>query len=348
MGDVTPGDNYPSYRLAAVQAAPVFLDRSATVDKTGSLVAEAARAGARLVVFGEAFVPGFPLWALVRAPLDNHELFRTLYRNAVLVPGDQTLQLGAFARQNNVFLSIGVTERSAHSMGSLYNTNLLFDPTGRIIGRHRKLVPTWAEKLIWTPGDGSTLQPAETELGRIGVLICGENTNTLARYALLAQGEQVHLSTYPPAWPFQRGTGTNYTRWLELRAASHSFEGKVFTVVASVALGDDCIQTVAAGDRTLETLLREAPRSASFVVQPTGELAGPMLVGDEGIIYADIDIGESIIPKQAHDIIGNYQRLDVFQLHVDKRPQELLHIVSATDSAVTEELTKDPPEQLSE
>lgn len=325
------GDAFPTFRAAAVQAAPVFLDREATLDKLEGLVAEAAQGGAKLVVLSESFVPAFPIWNLVLPPMDQHKFFRALYENALLVPGPQTDRMGTLARRHDVFLSVGVTERSPISMGAMYNTNLLFNPAGSLINRHRKLVPTWAEKLTWANGDASHLRPVETEIGRIGTLICGENTNTLARYALLAQGEQVHLASYPPAWPFRRtGSVRNYDlgRAIEIRSAAHAFEGKVFNVVASGLLDDDAIEMVAEGDSRVEEALRSAPQPTSMIVHPTGELCSEPLVGGEGIVYADIDIAESIEPKQAHDIVGYYQRFDLFSVQLDQRPQRPIELIS--------------------
>ncbi|MDQ4059080.1 MAG: carbon-nitrogen hydrolase family protein [Actinomycetota bacterium] len=346
----TSGDRFPSFTAAAVQAAPVFLDREATLDKLATLVAEAARRGARLIAFSESFVPAFPVWNLVLAPLDQHHLFRALYENAVPVPSEQTDRMAALARRHDVYLSVGITERSAVSMGAVYNTNLLFDPSGRLLNRHRKLVPTWAEKLTWAPGDGSQLRPAETEIGRIGALICGENTNTLARYALLAQGEQVHIASYPPAWPFRRpGTTHNYnlTRAIEIRSAAHAFEGKVFNIVSSGVLDEHAIQEISKVDPRAEEVLRSAPPSASMVIHPTGEVCGGPVVGDEDIVYAAIDVADSIEAKQAHDIVGYYQRFDIFRLQLDQRPQrpiELIREPRLGDEAPPEVADSESPE----
>jgi len=324
------GDSFPSFRAAAVQAASCFLDREATLAKLESLVAEAARGGAALVVFPESFVPAFPLWNLVLAPVDQHPFFRALYEQAVVVPGPHTERLAACARREGVHLSVGVTERSPVSMGGLYNTNLLFGPGGELLQRHRKLVPTWAEKLTWAPGDASQLRPVETELGRIGTLICGENTNPLARYALLAQGEQVHVSTYPPAWPSRRrGEGRNYdlTRAIEIRAAAHAFEGKVFNIVAAGALDRAAVEAIARVDPSVEEIFAGAPPPVSMVLDPSGELCSKRLEGEEGIVYADVDVAESIEAKQIHDIVGQYQRFDLFSLRVDQRPQEPIVLI---------------------
>jgi predicted amidohydrolase len=325
------GDSFPSFRAAAVQAASCFLDREATLAKLESLVGEAARGGARLVVFSESFVPGFPLWNLVLAPVDQHGFFRALYEQAMVVPSVHTERLGACARREGVYLSVGVTERSPVSMGGLYNTNLLFGPGGELLQRHRKLVPTWAEKLTWAPGDASQLRPVDTDLGRIGTLICGENTNPLARYALLAQGEQVHLSTYPPAWPSRRrGEGRNYdlTRAIEIRAAAHAFEGKVFNIVAAGVLDGATVAAIARVDPSVEDIFAGTPPPVSMVLDPSGELCSKRLEGEEGIVYGDIDVAESIEAKQIHDIVGQYQRFDLFTLRVDQRPQEPIVLIA--------------------
>jgi predicted amidohydrolase len=331
------GDSFPAFRAAAVQAASCFLDREATLAKVESLVAEAARAGARLVVFPESYVPGFPLWNLVLAPVDQHAFFRSLYEQSILVPGPHTERLAACAQREGVYLSVGITERSPVSMGGLYNTNVLFSPAGELLQRHRKLVPTWAEKLTWAPGDASQLRPVETELGRIGTLICGENTNPLARYALLAQGEQVHISTYPPAWPSRRpGRGRNYdlARAIEIRAAGHAFEGKVFNVVAAGALDPEAVQAIARVDARAEEILLGAAPPASMVLDPSGEVCSKRLEGQEGIVYGDIDVADSIEVKQLHDIVGYYQRFDIFSLRVDQRPQEPIVLLDeAVDGA---------------
>jgi len=319
-----PADTYPTFRAAAVQASSVFLDRDATIEKVGRLTAEAASLGAELVVFSESFVPAFPVWSLIHAPMDQHGFTRRLFDNAVSIPGPHFDRLAEVARSNGVFLSVGVTEKGEVSMGAMWNTNLLFDRAGNLLNRHRKLVPTWAEKLTWANGDGSGLGVADTEIGKLGALICGENTNTLARFALLAQGEQVHLSTYPPAWPFQRPRtedAYDLTEAVKLRAAAHSFEGKVFNIVSSGVLDERAISELSMDDPDKEEVLRNSPPPVSLFVGPTGRVLGEPLVGEEGIVEAEIDVSRSIIPKQAHDIVGYYNRFDVFRLRVDKRPQ---------------------------
>ena len=318
-----PGDVFPAGRLAGVHAAPVYCDRDATIDKIAALTAEAARGGARVVAFAEGFLPGFPVWCLVQRPIDQHGQFAQLYANSVTVPGPHTSRLAQIARANDVYLSVGVTERSQVSMGGLFNTNLVFDPSGALVSHHRKLVATWAERLVWAHGDGAGLGPIETDIGRVGVLICGENTNPLARYALMAQGEQIHIATWPPTWPFTRGgADDDYRRWIEIRSAAHAFEAKVFSLSVAAHFDEAAITSCAGGDGEVEKVLREAPQAVSLALDPNGKLVGDPIQGEEGILYLDVDVSRSIAPKMAHDVICGYQRFDVFDFRLNRRRHE--------------------------
>jgi len=329
-----PGDTYPKFRAAAVQAAPVFLDRDATIDKLDTLVHKALDAGADLIVFGESFIPAFPLWNLIYAPMDQHGFCRRMFENAVQVPGPHTRRLSEIAKRHRVLLSVGITEKDPISMGTLFNTNLLFDRDGTLLNRHRKLVPTWAEKLTWANGDAEYLRPEKTDIGRVGALICGENTNTLARFALLAQGEQVHIATYPPAWPFYRPGGGahnyNLTEAIRLRSAAHAFEGKVFSVVASCALDADAIEQLSQADFKMKELLQALPAPLSIIVGPDGELLADPVTAGEGMVVAEIDIARSIEHKMLHDIVGHYNRFDIFHLEVDPAPNRAVWMKTPT------------------
>jgi len=325
-----PNDKYPVFKAAAAQAAPVFLDRDATIDKLAQLVPKAKERGADLVVFPESFIPTFPVWTILHAPIDQHDYYKRLFENAVLVPSARTRKLGEIARSNEIFLSVGCTEKSDYSMGAMWCTQLFFDKRGRLINRHRKLVPTWAEMVAWNPGDASDLRPVVTEIGKIGTLICGENTNTLARFALLAQGEQVHLASYPPAWPFQRnvaaGGSYDMKETIRLRSAAHAFEGKVFVIASSASLDEDAIDQISGGVAENRMLLENVTKSASMIVGPDGQVIGDAVIGGEGFALADIDISESIILKEAHDIVGRYNRFDVFQFRVNQTRIKPVHV----------------------
>lgn len=325
------GDQYPTLWVAAVQAAPVFLDRGATLTKLERLVADAAGQGAELVAFGESFLPGFPIWNGVLRPVDQHPFFERLVRAAIAVPGPECDRLGDVARRHRVMLSVGVNERPETGVGTLWNSNLVFAPDGRLVNHRRKLVPTWYERLTWAAGDGAGLDVVDLRDGKVGILICGENTNTLARFALLAAGEQVHIATYPPAWPFDREPTREYdlTDAIRIRSAAHSFEGKVFTIVAATALDDDAVAQVAGEDDETRRLLTSGATSASMIVGPSGSIVAGPLVGEEGILLAEIDLAQSIRLKQIHDIVGTYNRFDVFSLAVERRRLVPVHFHDA-------------------
>jgi aliphatic nitrilase len=314
--------HYPAYKVAAAHVAPVFLDTDRSVEKACSVIEEAAGHGARLIAFPEAFLPGFPVWAALEAPIRTHELFKKLAASAVAVDGPELARVRQTARSKGVFVSIGFTEGTKTSVGCLWNSNVLIGADGALLNHHRKLVPTYYEKLIWANGDGSGLRVADTELGRIGMLICGENTNPLARFALMAEGEQVHISTYPPAWPTRPPEGPgNYdlAQAIRIRAGAHAFEAKVFNLVASSCV-DQTLRNaieVALGREPLR-ILEQSPAGISVVIGPTGTPLGEALCRDEGILYAEIDLAQSVELKQFHDVVGYYNRFDIFKLSVDR------------------------------
>ena len=309
----------PSFRAAAIQTSPVFLDPDATVAKAASLIREAARNGAELVAFPEVFVPGYPYWSWITDPVTCSPWFEKLVRASILVPGPEIDVVCDAAREAGVHVVIGVNERSPVSLGSLYNTLVFIGPDGSILGKHRKLVPTWAEKMTWANGDGSSLRVYDTAIGRLGALACGENTNTLARFTLLAQGELVHVASYialpvaPPDYDMAEA--------IKVRAMAHSFEGKVFTIVSCSTVSEEIITAMEALVPDARARLERKNSAFSGVIGPDGRLVGDPLIDDEGIVYADIDLGKCIQPKQLHDIIGHYNRFDVFDLRVDRTPR---------------------------
>jgi len=191
------GDQYPKFKAAAIQAAPIFLDREATVEKACQLIEEAASKGAELIAFPEVFIPAYPYWNRINRPYEGGKYFRELVKNAVEIPSLSTERLCRCARKANAYVVIGINEKIQETLGTIYNTNLLIDRSGEILGAHRKLVPTFHEKLTWGFGDGHSLRVYNTDCGKLGMLNCGENTNNLARFSLIAQGEQVHVANYP-------------------------------------------------------------------------------------------------------------------------------------------------------
>lgn len=317
----------PTFTAAAVQAAPVYLDRDATVDKACALIREAGRAGARLVAFPEVFVPGFPHWIYLDRPEANEHYFVELAGQAVDVPGPATEALGAAAREAGLYVVIGVNERSRRSAGELFNTNLIFAPDGALLGWHRKLMPTYAEKMIWSFGDGSTLRVWETAVGRLGTLCCGENTNPLARFALIAQGEQVHVANYParPA-----GDAFDLRRAIEIRSAAHAFEGPCFVLVAG-SLISPAMRARLGDTPDKRRLLGEGSRTFTGIVGPDGAVvAGPAADDTETIVYGPIDLGAIVRRKIHHDMAGNGNRFDVLSLRLNRAPLAAIREVATT------------------
>ncbi|MBY8962004.1 carbon-nitrogen hydrolase family protein [Flavobacterium sp. D11R37] len=309
----------PKFKAAAVQAAPVFLNADATTAKACSIIAEAAGNGASLVAFPEVFVAGYPYWNWIMTPVQGSAWYEKLYKNSINVPGPETERLCEAAREHNCHIVIGVNERG-QSFGEIYNTNLIINNKGQIIGKHRKLVPTWAEKLTWTGGDGSSLKVYNTEIGPIGTLACGENTNTLARYTLLTQGELIHIANYislPVAPP-----DYNMAEAIKIRAAAHSFEGKLFTIVSCSTISKEIIDIMKEDVPNAEELLTRKDSAFSGFIGPNGAVIGEPLIDEEGIVYADIDLSKCIQPKQMHDILGHYNRFDIFDLRVNTAPKK--------------------------
>ncbi|MFG1427685.1 carbon-nitrogen hydrolase family protein [Roseixanthobacter glucoisosaccharinicivorans] len=314
----------PRFKAAAVHAAPIFLDKAATTEKAISILREAARQGAEFVAFPETYIPAFPVWAAIWAPIRNHDLFARMVEESVFVDGPEVEAIRREARRLGVFVSIGVSERSQASVGCIWNSNLIIGDDGAILVHHRKLVPTFYEKLVWAAGDGAGLRVADTRIGRLGTLICGENTNPLARYALMAQGEQVHVSSWPPIWPTRPPSGGgnfNNVAANRIRASAHSFEAKAFGIVTAGYMDKAMRDALVERDRTVAAVLDETSRAASFFVSPTGDQIGDTLQDEEGILYAELDLNCCIEPKQFHDVVGYYNRYDVFDLKVHRTRQ---------------------------
>ncbi len=306
---------FPRFTAAAVQSAPVWMNTAATVAKACDLIRQAAAQGARLVAFPEVYVPAYPYWNWLMTPFEGSRFFRELYKQSILVPGEETQRLCEAARLARCHVVIGVNERSPISMGTIFNTNLVIGSDGQLLGVHRKLVPTFAEKLTWGFGDGSSIRTYQTDVGRIGTLACGENTNTLARFALLAQGEQIHIANYP-GFPFT--SRYSMTEAIRIRAASHAFEGKVFVIVSSSVVTEEIVAATCTTDAQRKQM-RERPASISVIYGPDGQQACDPLIDAEGIVYADIDLEREIELKQFHDIVGHYNRFDVFNLTLNRR-----------------------------
>ena len=303
-------------RVAVVQAAPVLFDLEATVARAESLLAEAAAGGARLVLFPEAFIPayprGFSFGMVVGSRSDaGRRLWQRYWENSVVVPGPATVALGAAARAHGVYLAIGVTERDGDfSGGTLYCTLLYFGPDGTLLGKHRKLKPTGAERLIWGEGDGSTLPVLETPLGRIGGLICWENYMPLARMALYGKGVELYLAPTADARDVWQATMRHV-----------ALEGRCFVLGCNQYVTREMLPADLRADPEIALQPEVLCRGGSVIVGPLGEVIAGPLYDREGILYADLDRSALVRSRLDFDVVGHYARPDVFQLIVNEAPQ---------------------------
>jgi predicted amidohydrolase len=292
---------------AAIQRAPAVLDRDATVERAVEAIGEAARAGARLIVFPETWLPTYPYWhPMTEAREEVSQLFRRLFEQSVSVPGPEIERIGEAAAHAEATVVIGVNERE-EAGGTLFNTLCYLGPDGALLGKHRKLVPTLGERLIWGRGDGSDLDVYPTPVGRLGGLICYEHQMAPARYALCGLGVQVHASVWP-GYAMLHPIVDAATRHL-------AYENACFVVVARDVLSVD--------DVPADLPLREPSvwdaHGGSAIIAPGGRyLAGPEF-DKETIVFAEIDLASTIEAKRWVDGVGHYSRPDVFQLHWDRR-----------------------------
>ena len=307
------GDQLPKFKAAAVQAAPVFLDREATVQKGCRLIEEAAENGAKLVVFPETWIPTYPYWVLTHSPFlataeraATRKAFIELYKNAVEVPGPATEALCRAARKAGAYVIVGVNERPTDYRGTLYNTLVYISRDGELMGKHRKLVPTHVERTVWGQGDGSTLRVYNTDLGTLGGLICYEHQMTLAKYSNWCRGEQVHAAVWPGRGPQWEG--------VQLACRQYAVEGQCFVVVACGYLDAAAVpDTFPMKDRFDWRF-----EGGSAIIDPIGRyLAGP-LYGKEGILYAELDFEFIIGVKEQIDGTGHYARPEVLSLLVNE------------------------------
>jgi nitrilase len=296
-------------KVACVQAEPVILDREATIDKLGRLAAEAAGEGASLLVFPEAFIPVYPssTWAKAFAGWVDpraKEVFARMAAEAMAVPGEAADRIGAVAREHGVWIVTGVTEVDPERPGTLYNTLLYHAPDGSLALKHRKLVPTNHERLIWGPGDGSGLRAIPTELGRIGGLICWENYMPLARFALYESGVEIYIASTADDGDEWQATLVHIARESRAFVVSPSHFQRASAYPDDFPLRDELEGHDVIG------------RGGSAVLAPDGSyLAGP-LYDEEGVLYAELAPALLRAERQRFDPAGHYHRPDVFRLRV--------------------------------
>ena len=298
-----------TFKVASAQLCPIFLDKDKTVEKACQAIIEAGKNGAKLIVFPEAFISGYPDWVWLipnSKGADLNKLYVKLVENAVSVPDESTNKLCQAAKEAGISVVMGMHERNSETSGSsLFNSLLFINQEGKIVGKHRKLIPTGGERLIWGQGDGTSFQAYDTEAGKVAGLICWENFMPLARNAIYETGAQI-LAT--PTWD-------KSLNWL-LSMQHNAREGGLFIISTCMAIKMDDIPD----EYEFKTLYPEGREwinvGNSCIINPKGQIIAGPLEAEEGILYADIDLNTIIEAKRMFDVVGHYARPDVFNFSI--------------------------------
>ncbi len=302
--------------VGIVQASPVFSNLAASVEKAVSKIEEAAKLGAKLVAFGETWLAGYPAWLdfCPNAALWNYEptkeVFARLRRNSVVVPGAETKTLGEIAAKHKIVLVIGINERVEQGAGNgtLYNSLLTFDADGKLVNHHRKLVPTYTERLVWGQGDAAGLEAVKTDFGRVGGLICWEHWMPLARQALHVSGEDIHIAVFPTVHETHQIASRHY-----------ALEGRCFVLAAGLMMKAADLPEELTNETDLLKLPENILRGGSCIVAPDGSFVVEPIFDEETIVTAELDLSRIDKEKMTLDVSGHYSRPDVFDFAVNRQ-----------------------------
>lgn len=315
-------DNIGVVRGAVVQSAGCFLDRDGAVTKAESLIAEAGRNGAEIVVFPEGFIPAHPLWFHFHSATSERglELVARLFRNAVVVGGPETDRLCAAARAAGTWVVIGVCEKLANTTGTMWNTAIHISPEGRIVAKHRKLTPTVGERLVHSGGGSEGLQLPRARFGAVGSLVCAENSNPLLVFSVVAQYAALHAALWPnhfsPTQPRMRDV-------IMTAARAIGYQAGCYVLNAAGTVTEDTIEEIAKDDDDRAWLRDPANVGGSCIVAPSGELVTVQAGAEETILYGDLDLDVAVAKRSIHDYAGHYNRGDLLTLVIHPTPNNL-------------------------
>lgn len=299
-----------SVKIAAIQAAPFFLDAERTTDKACALIEEAAKNGAKVVGFPEGFIPTHPAWLELIPSVGETalKLYKELFHNAVEVPGPLVTKLQQACGDNGVYAIIGINERRPHTTATLFNTQLFIGPEGTLLHKHQKFVPTIGERLIHAPGQTGSKSSIQTEFGAISALICGENSNPLAQYSIGLDYPILHVAS----WPQHFSPGLELQRALLIASQGLAYSLKCFVMNCVAVTDDAAIAAYGTMPEDAAFLQLAKAKGGTSIIDPSGAIiAGPLPAG-EGILYAEIIPESVLIPKHVHDFAGHYNRPEIF------------------------------------
>jgi len=325
------GDHYQTVRVAAIQAASVFLDREGSIEKACRLIGEAGREGAQVIAFPEGFVPTHPIWYHHHPATSTiaNRLAVELFKNAVEIPGPEVDALCAAARDAGAYVVVGVCEKLPQTLGTMFNTQIFIGPDGHLLGKHQKIMPTVGERIVHMGGFGDTLRSFPTSFGPMSGLICGENSNPLAVFAMTAEGSRIHVMSWPNHFPT---SGDPMRNRVSIDSQAFAQMSKAFVVSACGTVDEDMIRRLDVGPEGERFLRNPDCCGGSVIVAPNSRiLAGP-LGPEEGILYADCNLELGINMKLRHDFAGHYNRPDIFQLQVNRAAPQIYRVAGVEET----------------